>query len=262
MIPKNLGVIKIKKIILTVLLAVFLLSAMVVPALSQYDWDIGIEVGDWFLYEPTLILWESEEVAFPPYYLQYLQTYNESSLMNYTVTGITLGDGGDLITFEVVYQWKNGTETTSTLEENMTSSESLIVIGANLPNGAEIRPAYSILDMWPMPARYLNESIMLDTDQGIKETNVLDHDSNIFEQIYHYTYYWNKETGIQVYHAEHGTDVLNENQQAYSYSCKVELIDSSTGVVIPDLTGSVMLLTLIAITIPIVFLHRRKKLPI
>ena len=244
-----------KKTILTVLLSVFLLSAMTVPALAQYDWDVGVEVGDWFLYEPTLILWESEEVAFPPFYLQYLQTYNESSLMNYTVTDIT----GDIITFEVVYHWTNGTETTSTVDENMTSSESLMVIGANLPDGAEIRPAYSILDMWPMPARYLNESIMLETDTGTRETNVLDHDSNIFDQIYHYTYYWDKETGIQVYHAEHATDVLNENQQMFSYSCKVLLIDSSTGVVIPDLTGPVMLLTLIAITIPIV-LHKRKTL--
>jgi len=244
-----------KKIILTVLLSVFLLSAMTVPALSQYDWDVGVEVGDWFLYEPTLISYESENVAFPPAYLEYLQTYDEASLMNYTVTDIT----GDIITFEVVYHWKNGTETTSTLEEDMTSSESLMVIGANLPNSAEIRPAYSILDMWPMPARYLNESIMLETDTGTRETNVLDHDRNIFEQIYHHTYYWDKETGIQVYHAEHATDVLNQDQQAFSYECKIELIDSSTGVVIPDLTGPVMLLTLIAITIPIV-LHKRKTL--
>jgi len=245
-----------KKIVLLTVFSVLLLSAMAVPALAQYDWDVGVEVGDWFLYEPTLILWESEEVAFPPVYLQYLQTYNESSLMNYTVTDIT----GDIITFEVVYHWTNGTETTSTLEEDMTSSESLMVIGANLPDSAEIRPEYSILDMWPMPARYLNESIMLETDTGTRETNVLDHDSNIFEQIYHYTYYWDKETGIQVYHAEHATDVLNENQQSFSYSCKVELIDSSTGVIIPDLTGPVMLLMLMAITIPIVLLHRRKKL--
>jgi hypothetical protein len=248
-----------KKIVLLTLFSVFLLSAMTVPAL-QYDWDVGVEIGDWFLYEPTLFFFESEEVAFPPTYLPYLQTYNESSLMNYTVADITPGDGGDIITFDVVYHWKNGTETTSTLEENMTSSQSLMVIGANLPNGTEIRPAYSILDMWPMPARYLNESIMLETDTGTRETNVLDHDSNIFEQIYHYTYYWDKETGIQVYHAENATDVLNENEQMYSYSCKVELIDSSTGVVIPELTVPVMLLTLIAITIPTVLLHRRKKL--
>ena len=248
-----------KKLIVTMVLSVFLFSAMAIPVLSQYDWDVGIEVGDWFLYEPTLILWESEEVTFPPTYLQYLQTYNESSLMNYTVTDVTSGIGGDIITFEVVYQLKNGTEVTSSLEENMTSSESLMVIGANLENGAEIRPAYSILDMWPMPARYLNESILLDTDQGTRETNVLDHDSDIFAQIYHYTYYWDKITGIQVYHAEYGTDVLNENQQMYSYSCKVELIDSSTGAVIPDLSGSVMLLTLMGISIPIAFWYRCKK---
>jgi len=246
-----------KKIVSLVALSVLLLSAAAVPALAQYDWDVGVEVGDWFLYEPTLFFYESEEVAFPPFYLPYLQTYNESSLMNYIVTDIT----GDIITFEVVYHWTNGTETTSTLEEDMTSSESPMVIGANLPNGAEIRPAYDIMG-WPMPARYLNESIMLETDTGTRETNVLDYDRNIFEQIYHHTYYWDKASGIQVYHAEHATDVLNENSQMFSYSCKVELIDSSTGVVIPDLTGPVMLLTLIAITVPTVLLHRRKKLHI
>jgi hypothetical protein len=176
--------------------------------------------------------------------------------MNYTVTDIT----GDVITFEVTYHWTNGTQTTTTLEENMTSIESsLKVIGANLPNGAEIRPEYSILDMWPMPARYLNESIMLETDTRPREANVLDHDSNIFDQIYHYTYYWDKETEIQVYNAENATDVLNQDYQAFSYECKVELIDSSTGAVIPDLTGPIMLLTLITITVPIVILNRRKK---
>jgi hypothetical protein len=247
-----------KKIVLLVALSVLLLSATAVPALAQYDWDVGVEVGDWFLYEPTLIFWESDEVAFPPTYLQYLQTYDEASLMNYTVTDVT----GYVITFEVVYHWENGTETTSTVEEDMMGSQAPMVIGANLPNGAEIRPEYSLLDMWPMPARYLNESIMLETDTGTRETNVLDHDSNIFEQIYHYTYYWDKETGIQVYHAEHATDVLNENSQAFSYSCKVVLIDSSTGVILPDLTGSVMLLMLMVITIPIVLLQRRKKLHI
>ncbi|HDQ05372.1 MAG TPA: hypothetical protein ENN36_01450 [Candidatus Bathyarchaeota archaeon] len=245
-----------KKTVLLAALSALLLAATTAPALAQYDWDVGVEVGDWFLYEPTLILWESDQVAFPPFYLQYLQTYNESSLMNYTVIDIT----GDVITFEVTYHWTNGTQTTTTLEENIASIESsLMVIGANLPDGAEIRPAYSLLDMWPMPARYLNESIMLETETGTRETNVLDHNSDIFNQIYHYTYYWDKETGIQVYHAEHATDVLNENQQMFSYECEVKLIDSSTGVIIPDLTGPAMLLTLMAITIPIVLLNRHKK---
>ena len=251
-----------KKIVLLVVLSVLLLSATVVPALAQYDWDVGVEVGDWFLYEPTLISYESEEVAFPPMYLEYLQTYDEASLMNYTITDITPDNGFAIITFEIVYHWKNGTETTSTLADEMTISESLMVIGANLPNGAEIRPAYSILGMWPMPARYLNESIMLETDTGTRETNVLDYDRNIFEQIYHHTHYWDKETGIQVYHGEHATDVLNQDQQAFSYECNVKLIDSSTGVILPDLTGPVMLLMLMAITIPIVLLYRRKKLHI
>jgi hypothetical protein len=54
----------------------------------------------------------------------------------------------------------------------------------------------------------------------------------------------------------------HQDYLAFSYECKVELIDSSTGAVIPDLTGPIMLLTLIAITVPIVILNRRKKPPI
>ncbi len=136
-----------KKTVLLVVISVLLLSATVVPVLAQYDWEVGVEVGDWFLYEPTLIFYESENVAFPPPYLQYLQTYNDTSLMNYTITDITPDNGFAIITFEIVSQWKNGTETTATLEENATNSDSLMVIGANLPDGAEIRPEYSILGM-------------------------------------------------------------------------------------------------------------------
>ncbi len=76
--------------------------------------------------------------------------------MNYTVTDITLGDGSDVLTFDLVYYWKNGTETNSILDDNITSSQSLMVLGANLANYTEILPEYSISD-WPMPARYLNE---------------------------------------------------------------------------------------------------------
>jgi len=42
-----------KKIILTMLLSVFLLSAMTVPSLSQDELTVGVNVGDWFTYETT-----------------------------------------------------------------------------------------------------------------------------------------------------------------------------------------------------------------
>lgn len=77
-----------KKTILIVLLSVFLVSAMTVSALSQYDWDVGVQVGDTFKYVGTLVLRESESVAFPPIFLEYLQTYNESDWIEYEVTVI------------------------------------------------------------------------------------------------------------------------------------------------------------------------------
>lgn len=248
-----------KKTFLLTALSSLLLSVMAFPVMAQYDWDVDVEIGDWFLYEGTLVFYESQTVAFPPAYLEYLQMYNESDWIKYTVTDITPGTGAN-VTFEVLTHWSDGTETTDDLEENITSSQTMMVIGANLTDGTEIRPAYSILDQWDMPARYLNTSIMLDTANGTRETNVLDHDSNIFEQIYHYTYYWDKETGIQVYYEAYGNDVLNQDFQAFSFKCKLELADSSSGIIVPDLTVIVMLSTLFAITIPMP-IYKRKTIP-
>jgi len=254
-----------KNKILLIILAMLLLGAMSIPTLAQYNWDVGVQVGDWFYYIPTLIVYESENVTFPPPNLEYLQTYNETSWMNYTVTGITPGEGGTVITFEVSYYWKNGSETTSTVDDNITSSQSLMVLGANLTNYTEIRPEYSILDC-SMPARYLNESLILVINSayysGPREVNMLDHDSNIFEQIYHHIYYWDKETGIQVYHEETATYVLAETLGQFSYICKVELLDSARahlGVLVPEFTGPILLLTSLAITIPLAILQKLKK---
>jgi hypothetical protein len=219
---------------------------------------VGVQVGDWFSYKGTLISWEG--AYFPPSYIGYLQTYNESDWIRYTVTGITPDDDGDIVTFSVLTHWKNGTETTSTLDDNMASSESLMVIGANLPDYTEIRPEYSILDIWPMPARYLNASIMRAIDNETRATNALDYYSNIFEQIYHYKYYWDKAIGIQVYFQSDTTDSEDDLGNIFSYNCTLELIDSSSSDIIPELTTVVMLSMLVVITIPIV-LYRKKNCP-
>lgn len=233
-----------------------MLSAVVVPALAQYDWDIGVQVGDWFLYEGTLEYWNDygNETLFPPYALEYLVVYNETDWMNYTVTGITEVEGWDIVTFDVIYHWTNGTETTVALDENVSGSESLMVIGANLADYTEVREAYTLFGFWPMPARVLNSSILL----GTQVTNVLDHEWNIFGNIYYYTYYWDKQTGIQVYFQSNATNVLNMGVDPYDYRCTLELIDSSAGNIVPEFSALVMLATLMVITIPIV-LYRRKK---
>jgi hypothetical protein len=246
-----------KKKILIVLLSVFLLSALTVPALSQ-DVTIGVSVGDTFKYVGTLVSWESENVAFPPMFLEWLQTYNESDWMEYAVTGIE----AENVTFEVTTHWTNGTETVATLEEDITSSQTLMAIGADLTEGTEVRAERT--DDWGIlyPARILGASVMREYMSGTRETNVLIYDQDIFGNIFHYEYLFDKETGIQVYYQNSGTDVMDMSQNTYSYNATLELIETNVEgwIVIPEFpTGTTMLLVFIAITVSI-DLYRRKKL--
>ncbi len=247
-----------KKIILTVLLSVFLLSAMIVPSLSQYDWDVGIEVGDTFRYVGTLHLWEGT-ASFPPMYLEFLQTYNDSDWLEYTVMDID----AENVTFDILYHWKNGTEDVGTMEENMTSSMTMMVIGANLTEGTEVRAGWTD-PTWGIvyEARILGASVMREYESGPREANVLIYDQNIFGNIFHYKYQWDKEIGIQVYFQNSATNVMDMYGNTYSYNATLELIETNvTGwTVIPEFpTGTVMLLLFIAITVSI-DLYRRKKL--
>lgn len=60
----------------------------------------------------------------------------------------------------------------ATVEESMTDSMTIMVIGANLEEGTEIRAAYEIFGA-PFPARTLNASIMYEYESGPRETDVL-----------------------------------------------------------------------------------------
>jgi hypothetical protein len=249
---------KAKATSLTALLfSVLILSAMIVPSLSQ-DLTVGVGVGDSFKYAGTLVLWESESASFPPTSsLEYLQTWNESDWLEYTVTGID----AENVTFEVTTHWKNGTETVSTLEENMTSTTPLTVIGANLAEGTEIRPEATFFGQ-PMAARYLNASIMREYESGSKETNVMIFDWNFYDVVYHYEYLFDKETGIKVYFQSSATDAFDMSENIFSYNATLELIETNIEgwTVIPEFpTGTVMLLIFVAVTVGISFLRKRPK---
>jgi len=247
-----------KKIVLLTLFSVFLLSAMTVPALSPYDWEVGIEVGDTFKYVGTLHSW-SGTASFPPEYLEFLQTYNESDWLEYTVTDIE----GEIVTFDVTTHWTNGSEPVSAMEENMTSSMFPMVIGANLTEGTEIRAA------WTDPyfgiyyaARILNASVMREYFSGTREANVLIYNQDIFGNVFHYEFLWDKETGIRVYFQNSATNAQDQYGNTYSYNATLELIETNEEdwTVIPEYpTVTVMLLAFVAITVSIA-LYRRKKL--
>jgi hypothetical protein len=239
-----------KKIVLIAGLSILLLTAMAAPAMAQ--WDIGIQVGDWFVYETELVQWDTEGVSFPPWWNPGLLTLNETASVNYTVTGID----ANFINFTVFRQWTNGSDVTTTLDFNITNVgqdvESYLVIGANLTQGDEIRPTsqyYGPMTLNASKMRTYNNSIT-------REANVLNYTGFGIDTEYD----WDTTTGIEVYYYTGGIDV-SDGTSTVTYWARMELVDSNIDEldIVPDLTGIILLLTLMTITVPVALLHRRKK---
>jgi hypothetical protein len=239
-----------KKIVLLTLFSVFLLSAMTVPSLSQ--WTVGVKVGDWFLYESTLVEYEGE--PFPPNeYMTFLQTYNDSDWQKLTVTAVS----GTTITFESVTHWKNGSDTTTTIEEEITTSSELWAIGANLTVGEEVRPEDTF---WGWPARIINETINTEYDGLIRETNYVPWSfmgGPEGDWPFNYEYYFDKETGILVKYV--AAAELYQETGDVTFLAVNELVDLNVWVIPEYPTVTVMLLAFVAITVSI-GLYGRKKL--
>ncbi|MBN1357238.1 hypothetical protein JW988_00555 [Candidatus Bathyarchaeota archaeon] len=258
-----------KKIILPTGLSILLLLAMAVPALAQKEL-VGVQVGDWFKYKAEVTQWESTMEFLPDNYLgPLILAENQTDAIWYNVTDITSGDGGDNVTFAIQYDWTNGTVTYATMVENVsTANQMIFIIGANMTSGEMVSDTYDFLNMniFQYPARYINETIDFANPNATRETNVLEYDINILGAPYEYIFYWDKATGMRVWYWNHG-DVpeidfgTGTPQPAYEYTVVWELVDSSVeDLLVPDFTGPILLLTLMTITAPKVFLHRRKKL--
>jgi len=141
------------------------------------------------------------------------------------------------------------------------------MIGANVTEGETVSDFYYFFDIPSAPygERYINETIDLENPNETRATNVIEYDINLLGADYHYLFYWDKATGMRVYYENSGVVpelVMGETTQpAYNFTVKWELVDSSVdGLLVPDLTGPLLLLMTMAITIPIVILHRRKKI--
>jgi len=250
-----------KKVILLIVLSMLLLGAMVAPAQAQIRTP-GVLVGDWFKYEAKVTQFESTG-PFPPTLGPLTLADNETNYIMYNVTGIVQ----DVINFTVTYNWKNGTETYGTLDENVTFSMDMLAIGADMVEGDMVRDTYLFFGFYQWPALYLNASIMLANPNATRETNVLNYSGlNILGSIYDYRFYWDKATGMRVWYWNHGNvadSTAYGGGPAYVYTVQYELVDSSVqDVLVPDLTGPVLLLTTMLATIPIALLHKRKKIVI
>jgi len=239
-----------KKILLAMLLSVFLLSTMTVPILSQDELTVGINVGDWFLYEGTLVEYEADEgVPFPPSptYI-FLKTFNESDWLKRTVANVS----GTTITFEVVTHYKNGTDVTETIDEDITSAFTYFAIGANLTVGDEARPP-----RFGLPAMIINKTIEdWEYEDITRETNYC---------IWNYTFggshtwqvFWDKATGILVKWVYNAS--ISVAQGNATWLLIQELVESNLWVIPEFPTGTVMLLIFVAVTV-CVEIYRRKRL--
>jgi hypothetical protein len=192
---------------------------------------------------------------------------NETNYILYTVTDITPDDGGDNVTFSITYDWKNGSVTYATMVETVSTADTFIfMIGANMTPGEMVSDTWDFLGTgWMYPARYINETIDFVNPNATRETNVLEYDIDILGAPYEYIFYYDKATGMRVWYWNHG-DVpeidfgTGTPQPAYEYTVVWELVDSSVdGLLIPELTGPIMLSAFIAISVLIV-LYKRKKL--
>ncbi len=256
-----------KKKILLIPLAMLLLFAIVAPALAQKEL-VGVQVGDWFKYEAKVTQWVSTMTFLPDGYIGPLTLAdNQTNYILYTVTDITIGAEGDTVTFSITYDWKNGSVTYDTMAETISTADTMIfMIGANMTAGEMVSDTWDFLGTgWMYPARYITETIDFTNPNATRETNVLAYDIEIFEAPYEYIFYYDRATGMRVWYWNHG-DVPEidfggeEPQPAYEYTVVWELVDSSfDGLLIPDLTGPILLLMTMVITIPIVILHRRKS---
>jgi hypothetical protein len=247
-----------KKKILLIPLAALLLSAMAAPALAKFD--VGVEVGDWFKYEAQVTYWETEMEFLPDTYLGPLSlAENETNFILYNVTDITPGDGGDNVTFSITYDWKDGNVTYGTAVENVsTANTAIFMIGANMTPGEMVSDEWDFFGILMYPPRFINETIDFTNPNATRPTNVLEYDIDLGAPYTYFTYY-DKATGMRLYYENWG-DVPAIFTNEYEYRVKWELIDSSVdGLLIPDLTGPLMLLATMSITIAITLLYRRKN---
>ena len=237
-----------KKILLAVLISVFLLSAMTVPALSQDEWTVGVSVGDTLTYEGT-VEWEADEgVPFPPNpMITWLVPFNGTDWFSFTVTNVS----GTLITFETLHHWKDGTETTGTFVENIASS-SYHAIGANMEVGDEITPSTPITT-----AAIIDETVEWEYDGMTREINHAWMNLNVTGNTAHFEWWYDKATGIQLKLIDNSSAVTEQGNA--TWVAMAELVETNLWVIPEFPTGTAMLLIFVAITVCI-DIYRRKKL--
>jgi hypothetical protein len=256
----------VKKTVLLAALSLLLLAAMIAPVMAGPT-DVVVQVGDWFKYERSVTEWDSTDPFLPEGYFGPLSLAdNQTNYVLYTVTDITSVTepaAGKNVTFLVTYNWKNGSETTETMVEHVsTANQNIFMIGANMEAPQMVSDAYLFFGFFDYPARYLNRTFDFVNPSATRATNELNYTIDLFGSLYTYTMWWDQATGMRVYYENHGDVAAFGESAEYSYTVVWKLVDSSIDdlIYVPEmLTTAVMLLILSASTASIV-LYRRKRL--
>jgi hypothetical protein len=252
-----------KKKALLSALSVLLLSAIIAPVVAGPT-DVVVHVGDWFKYEARVTQWISEDPFLPEGYFGPLSlAENETNSIVYTVTAITPVTGATNVTFLITYNWKNGSVTTSTMEESVSNAnQDIFMIGADMAAPQMVSDHFDFLGMgfFDYPARYINRTFDYVNPTATRATNECNYTIDIMGSIYNYTMWWDKATGIRVYYENHG-DVGAIFTAAYTYTVVYKLVDSSINNVsyIPETFTTIVILMILSASTASIVLYRRRK---
>ncbi len=258
-----------KKIALILPLSVLLLSAMIAPVLAGPT-DVVIQVGDWFEYQARVTQWISTAPFLPEGYMGPLTLAdNNTNSIRYTVTAITPVTEpatGKNVTFTVTYNWKNGTVTTGTLVEHVsTANQNLFMIGANMNVPDKISNSFDFLGMgfFDYPERFITRTFNYTNPTATRVTNECNYTVNIFGSDYDYSMWWDKTTGIRVYYKNHGNVAAFGDSAAYEYTVEYKLVDSNIVNLpfIPEtFTPILLLLSTAAVIVGARFLRKQPRI--
>ena len=189
---------------------------------------------------------------------------NQTNSIVYTVTAITPVTGATNVTFLITYNWKNGSVTTSTMEESVSNAnQDIFMIGADMAAPQMVSDAWLFFGFFDYPARYITRTFDFVNPKATRATNELNYTVEIFGSFYNYTMRWDKATGMRIYYENSG-DVAAFFTAAYTYTVVWQLVDSSIAdlLYIPEMFTPIMLLLMLGASTISIVLYRRKKLPI
>jgi hypothetical protein len=237
-----------KKIMLAILFATFMLSALSVPSYSQ---TIGVSVGDWFTYE-THFSYNSTMSPQVPYQISNFTHWGNATEVTRTVTAVD----GTTVTFEEEWTWNNGSSpTTNSLVVEVNDNQSILSIPV-IDSDAGLGDQVGYDSQWTVGPVTVTDTVDWGYETETRECNYHISSTTTFATV-NRQLWWDADTGILVYHWI-TTTYVSGDQSSYG-DVRLLLIETSEWDIPEFPTGTALLLVFVAVTVSI-DIYRRKKL--